>query len=557
MKVSPEHVDNIVNAKPFQNLIGQITDSILWQSLPHAGYSVPMILECAKEFSNHIVDHIPRFSSADHVTIFKMLSHLLKNLYAQYTETDFKPFFLHAFQLDESLKQIFLAYRDGYHQLNTIISLKEKIWDLEIEGEDFLLTINPKYRRNALHVLDVKANHLFNNEKVRELLTRGKDVDSVRLSLDSGTDELNILTKGVAASWNLLEETLDFNTEVFIYFKGFISHLQKKGELWFEFIDLESFFTDYLIEYQLPLTAKEKLGTMLDFFSITFEQADNWVSPCPFYKLNGYFIFWPFCFHVMHPDLMFINLIHRKYGNEWNNTVGANMAMIAGYLVEQLRPLSALPMVAEKKKSNLGDIDIAIYDITNNHLLLLEVKSVFDKFRTNYQSANYVDQKVNVTKACAQLNKIEKAILDGNWRLPEIFTGSPNHIPHKISKMILTWWDLVPVDGVIHADILSLNFKTFGYLLSISNNNIDLLIDAVKQLGETYCPYTLTNDTFFDGNESIKIYRQIQTDLLPPKSRGGQIGQNEVFLKASYDLQRFPENWQEQVKDTGLKYYFY
>jgi hypothetical protein len=557
MKVPSEHVENIVNAFSFQNLIGQITDGVPWHTLPNAGYAIPMAIECVKEFSNYIVDHVPRFSSADHGTLYKILSHILKNLYTQYTETDFKPFFLHAFQLDESLKQIFLTYRDGYHQLNTIISLKEKIWELEIEGDDFHLTINPQYRRNALHILDVKANHLANNEKVRELLKQGKDVDRVRLSLDSGTEELNILKKGVVTSWDRLVVALDFDTEAFTYFKGFVSHLQKAGELWFDFNDLETLFSDFLTEYELPLTAQAKFGTMLDFFSITFEQADGWVSPCPFYKINNYFIFWPFCYHVMHPDLMFINLIHRKYANEWNNTLGANMAQIAGYLVEQLRPLSTLPIVAEKKKGNLGDIDIAIYDAANDHLVLFEVKSVFDKFRTNYQSSNYIDQKVNVSKAAAQLNKIETAILNGNWRLPEIFAGSPNRVPQKISKIILTWWDLVPVDDVIHSDILTLNFKTFSYLLSIANNNIDLLVDAVQQLGKIYCPYTLATDTFFDGNETVKIYRQIQTDLLPPKNMEDPAGQNEVFLKASSDLQRFPQNWQEQIKDTDLKYHFY
>lgn len=557
MKIPPDRIAEIVNAPAFRDIIGQTTASIPWETLPHPGYSIPMVLGCAKEFSNYIVDHVPHFSSADHGNIYKILSHILKHLAALPASADFKPFFLYTYHIDESIKQVLLAYRNSYLQLNTIISLKEGIWNLELNGEDFFLTINPQHRRNALHILNEKANYLANNEKVLALFEEPDKIDLVRLSLETGTEELDILTKGVQAAWQQLAVSLGFNTQEFTCFKGFVSYLQKLEAIWFQFADLESLFTEYLNEYSFSTAIQNQLRPMLDFFSISFDEADNWISPCPFYKFGDYFIFWPFCFHVMHPDLAFINLIHRKYANEWNNTLGANMAQIASYLVDQLQPLSTLMMVAEKKKGNLGDIDIAIYDHANDHLLLLEVKSVFDKFRTNYQSSNYIEQKVNVTKAATQLKRIEQAIRNGSWRLGEIFNGVRNQVPQKISKAILTWWDLVPVDDIEHEDILTLNFKTFGYLLSISDNNLNLLIEAIKKLGETFCPYSLASETFFEGTESVSVYRQLQSDLLPPKSMRVADFQNPVIAKAAGDLPSFPENWQEQLLGTDASYYFY
>jgi hypothetical protein len=92
-------------------------------------------------------------------------------------------------------------------------------------------------------------------------------------------------------------------------------------------------------------------------------------------------------------------LLMRKHPHDWNNTVGSDLAEVADTLCARLPAVPGLLFATMKKKAGIGDIDLAIYDRRSHVLLLCEIKTVFDRFRTSYQLSNFAGQRVNFAKA--------------------------------------------------------------------------------------------------------------------------------------------------------------
>jgi RHS repeat-associated protein len=143
-----------------------------------------------------------------------------------------------------------------------------------------------------------------------------------------------------------------------------------------------------------------------------------------------------------------------------NIVSGGDQYWGAHYVSAQLNnPSSVLSKVCRAKKG-VGDIDIGIVNLNTGDIMLCEVKTVFDRFRTNHQLSNFVDQRVNYEKAVRQLRATESAIVDGHWKIGDIFETKAVIPPSgKIFKIILTWWDIFdPFKGTAIALMRRLTF---------------------------------------------------------------------------------------------------
>ena len=206
-----------------------------------------------------------------------------------------------------------------------------------------------------------------------------------------------------------------------------------------------------------------------------------------------------------------------------------------------------------KKKLGVGDIDLGIYDPRSRVLLLCEIKTVFDRFRTNYQISNFTGQRVNFDKAEKQLAVSTHAIVSGSWTLSDIFGCSAHFRPPKrILPLVLTWYDQHnPWLGGSDANPVSCNFRVFQHLFTQARGNLSLLHESIAQLSRIYCvaarrPYGLPR-----VDKGVAVTRDVQTDALPPEDVLRGMPLSKFVRKEIEHLAKFPRDWPEQIRAQG------
>jgi hypothetical protein len=249
----------------------------------------------------------------------------------------------------------------------------------------------------------------------------------------------------------------------------------------------------------------------------------------------------------------------RKYPEDWNNTVGSDLAKVADTIRNGLPDKPNLLFGIMKKKKGVGDIDLGIYDSESRVLLLCEIKTVFDRFRTNYQLSNFIDQRVNFDKAASQLVAAKEAIENGEWKLSEIFNCKLDGSPSRILTVVLTWYDLHnPWVGIAETNLVSCNFRVFRYLFAQAGGNLDMVYEAIFQLSRIYCVAVLQPSFQLpvEGQE-VFVKRQVQTELLPPNEELDQMQLCEIVRQESASLPKLPANWRDQLVDIGQNMHDY
>ncbi len=164
--------------------------------------------------------------------------------------------------------------------------------------------------------------------------------------------------------------------------------------------------------------------------------------------------------------------------------------------------------------ASISEIDLAVLDRETGDVLVLELKTVFDKFRTHVQLSNYTDQKVNFTKAIAQARTAADAIARGDWPLRDLFGKAAPETARTVSPGLLTWWDTYNPTLDSDDPIICCNFATFRYLLAESASLADV-VRALKELPLVYCPGVMHRGTGIVDGEPIQVRREVQTDVLP------------------------------------------
>jgi len=155
-RIDPEQV---INAISLDRATLRDKSVPIYTKLPRPGYALPMAWSCAVGMSNQLVDAVPRYSSADHGSIFKSLLTVARGV-LKATDTEFAgPHFDFALEHDEAVQ----AGLDTEYQLlaylNLEISLREGYWSLsyDVDDDSFRISLSPAQRRTALVLLDHKA----------------------------------------------------------------------------------------------------------------------------------------------------------------------------------------------------------------------------------------------------------------------------------------------------------------------------------------------------------------------------------------------------------------
>lgn len=492
-----------------------------YSELSKPGYSLPMAWSCAVKMSNMLVDAVPRYSSADHGSIFKSLISVTNNI-LMIPGYEFKgPHFDRAYEYDEAIQSCLQGEYHLLEKLNLEVSLSEDYWRLWYiaDSDVFRLSLAPMQRRSALMLLDHKVEHLSLSPDEHTMLSGEPSSDKmISFILANGMREVEFLSKAVPEAWSRFIGRVGFTTEDIVRFHAFVQWLMTSGQLWFQPDNLKELYSHFTDERSLPPIPDDHFQRLVEFFSAPSDILASWGIVVPLVRFGEWLALWPFIHHVLPPSLTSLSLLMRKYPDDWNNSVGSELAKVADAIRTQLPSRPGLLYAVTKSKTGVGDIDLGIYDLSSRVLLLCEIKTVFDRFRTNYQQSNFTKQRTNYVKASAQLASSSQAIASGAWRLSEIFERKIDGPPVKILSLVLTWYDQHnPWLGIEGENPACCNFRVFQYLFTQAGGDITMAYTAIDQLSRIYCVAALPAYPLNTAGKRMKIEREVQTDLLPPK----------------------------------------
>lgn len=532
-------------------------DKDIYSNLPDLGYWIPMLTSIAVKTGNDLIDALGCNGSADHNANFRTL--LLSISKSINKENDqFIPFFDGSLNTDEKAQTVLFYEYQKLKLFHDKVSASEGLWNIEKDTSGtYNIRLSESIKRSALHLLAIKAEHLSSPKTIRDILnSRPTNGSLTKLAVRSKLTDLAPITIGVSTEWKNFLDEICITEEHLCLYQALVPYINSNTyRLWFR--------SEVLIDEALKLNSKFKITKVISKVEVsqlleklvpTLDEAINWGIATPFVRFNDWYMRWPFAYHVIHPNLAILATLMRKNPDAWNNTVGSGAAKVSNYLVSKLNKFSNLKLSTCKVKRNIGDIDIAIFNVETNELLICEVKTVFDRFRTNHQHRNYSKQRVNFEKAAQQLIATENAIKNDIWKLSDIFDNTVIDKPNKIFKLVLTWWDIYdPYKKTENSSIAVSNFKLFEFIFNKSKGDISQVHQTLIELSELVCPCSIHNDYTEIDDFFMKWTIEKQTDCLPPLSSNRRQNLSIFSKDLINDIKSFPEDWKEQQARSDMK----
>jgi hypothetical protein len=231
----------------------------------------------------------------------------------------------------------------------------------------------------------------------------------------------------------------------------------------------------------------ERLMRLMALFSLTPVESDKLLLPVPFFHIGDRYLRYEGFGRIMSPTMGLLTIAIRKHEKAWSESVGSTLAYAADEVARTLPRYDRLMVAARRKLKGKGDIDLALYDIASGHILLCEVKTVYDKHRTALHMHRFEEAKVNIGRAIDQLRAAMASVGSGAVAMDAIFECKLPP-PKRVSGALLTWLDVVDLTvGTPDEDILCLNFATLRYLVHRAAGNVDALHQAAHQLRNIWC----------------------------------------------------------------------
>ncbi|MBU2297417.1 MAG: hypothetical protein KKG39_03665 [Gammaproteobacteria bacterium] len=553
----------------YENKISELQEKYLeleekvYANLPDLGYWIPMLTSLAVNNGNKIVDALGNNGAADHNANFRcLLLSVSKSINSK--DYQFTPFFDGLLNTDEKAKNVLLYEFNNLKMFHDKVSASEGLWNIEKDNSGtYNIRLSESIKRSALHLLANKADNLSRPKAIRDIInSKPTDKSFMKLAIKSKLNDLSPITIGVSKEWKEFLDKLCITEGVLCLYQALVPYINSKlYKLWFS--------SEELIDETLLLNSKfritkimsrEEISLLFEKLVPTLDEAINWGISTPFVKFNDWYLRWPFAYSVIHPNLAILATLMRKNPDAWNNTVGSGAAKVSSYLVSKLNNYEYIKVSTCKIKKNVGDIDIALFNEKTKELLICEVKTVFDRFRTNHQHHNFSKQRVNFEKAALQLISTEDAIKNDSWKLKDIFDKTVIDKPKRIYKLVLTWWDIFdPYKNTELSSIAVSNFTLFEYIFNNSEGNISQVHQSLVELSELACPCAISSDYAETDDFFMKWTIEKQTDALPPLSNERRQNLSDFSKGLVKDIKSFPEDWEEQARSNmkGVEYLIY
>jgi hypothetical protein len=507
-----------------------------FQYMASANYVVPMLVDLACAKGNEIVDRVPRYSSPDHATVWNDLLACLRRFDA------FKmPYFNFALAPDPFAEEL-LAYEHAkIARRHVISSFQDGMWTLVDDGAGLRIRLAEPMRRSALHLVANKASYLRSPPPVRAVLD-DLEQDGSALALANGLYHLDVFAESCPQAWQRLQDGLPFDVQALPGFRAFVLALgDMTDSRWFHANQLWDLWQHFAADRGLDAGTGQMFGALVDFHSLTVDEARAWGTQSPFLRFGDTYLVWFFVFHVLLPDLNFLVLLARRFEKLWSQTVGADLARVADWLGTQLPANDRLRWVARRRRKGVGEADLVLLDTDTGHVLVLELKTVFDKFRTHLQMRNFTEQKVNFSKALKQAQTAAAAIADGRWPLRDLFGKDAPNASTGVTHGVLTWWDTYNPTLGSDPQTLCCNFETLLFVIQQAGGDVHAAATAISELSRVYCPGVLEEAQWVVDAEPMTVRREIQGDALPPPERLAQLALGPLARQLIADLPRWPD----------------
>jgi hypothetical protein len=381
--------------------------------------------------------------------------------------------------------------------------------------------------------------------------------DAVYFAFASAKEHLKFACEANPRSWMRFEQATGISTELLTGFSGFLVFLDFAARevghsLAYTEEKLKTLAGIYKLAFPEAAVDADNVMTLVQQFSLTAEQSCDLLLPVPFLRFGGRYLRYVGFEKIMPPAMGLLTILVRIHDKAWNNTVGGTLARAADVLAAALPSFDRLKVAARRNLTGGGDVDLALYDVECRHLLLCEVKTVYDKHRTVLHMHRFEEAKVKVTRAVGQLRDASAAVTSGAVDMHALFQKKLPP-PLKVTTCLLNWFD--PVDltiGTPDEDILSLNFATFRFLLDQAEGNVELLCGAVRDLRNIWCASELRG---IDLQTEFPTKIEVQIPALDSAADLEGLGLTSLTRAVLDHLPALPDTWRTSDPQPPLVSY--
>jgi hypothetical protein len=398
-------------------------------------------------------------------------------------------------------------------------------------------------------VLDTVAQaNLLDHLRGGQLSSGNLSNDDVYFALGSSAEHLRFVEQSTPQSWFAFTSATGFTSRELTNYVGFLVFLSFAART----VGHSPLYPEQLLRTLRKLFAEafgcadfddDAMLRLMNLFSLTPEEAQDYSLPVLFFRIGGYYLRYDGFLSIMSPAMGLLTIVIRKHEATWSRTLGSTLAYAADVVAASLPPYQDVAVAVRRSFAGRGDVDLALYDLTRRHLLICEVKTVYDKHRTIYQMHRFEEAKVNVQHAVDQLERTSATLSAGELSLATLF-GRKVPPPLHIGKALLTWLDAVDITmDTPHEDVLSLNFATLRYLYRRSAGNITAMVRSIKELRNIWCLAVVRPLDL--GQPSIKSHLEVQVPAFDSDTDLAMLGLSTLTLE---ELRALSEAWNLQGK---------
>jgi hypothetical protein len=416
----------------------------------------------------------------------------------------------------------------------------------------FELRLTKRRRRSALTLVDRPAQmELLDDATGGRLQDEGASLDDIMFAFASGAEQLRFVQDAHPASWAAFEAAACTAEELATY-TAFLSFLEFAAQevghsLLYSRAQLLKLGKVFLAGFPDHALGGERLMRLMALFSLTPAEADRLLLPVPFFRVGDRYLRYEGFSQIMSPTMGLLTIAVRKHEKAWNDSVGSTLAYAADAIAETLPKFDHLAVAVRRRLKSKGDIDLALYDTASGHLLLCEVKTVYDKHQTVLHMHRFEEAKVKLGHAVNQLRGAIASVASGAVTIQALF-GRKLPPPRRVSGALLTWFDAVDLTiGTPDEDVLSLNFATLRYFVHRAAGSIDAVHRAAHELRNIWC---VSERRLIDLQTKVPAWIEAQLPALDSPVDIARLGLSDLAQAEVDTMPSLPNGWRE-AKDSA------
>jgi hypothetical protein len=535
---------------------GAISEALTEHSKPVQASKHPQAILMFAKLAAYHTSKIERqsddFYDFSHAMNFKALTACL----TRYVDPATSPSFEEPLRPDEDIRRLFtrqLMEETNLHQAACMRNgLRRTFYDPA--ADVFEIRLTKRRRRSALILLNPLAQMELLTNTTRDLLQdEDAPLDGIMSAFASGAEYLRFVQNAHPASWAAFENAVCTAEELtvytaFLYFLEFTAQQVGHSLLYSEeqLLRLGEIFQVAFPSWTLD---SKRLTRLMALFSLTPAMANRLLLPVPFFRVGDRYLRYKGFEKISEPPIGLLTIAIRKHEKIWNDSVGSTLAYGADAIAAILPTFGYLEVAVRRNLQGKGDIDLAMYDTTSRHLLICEVKTVYDKHRTVLHMHRFEEAKVKLAHPVNQLREAIASVVSGTTTMQALF-GRNLPPPTRVSGALLTWLDAVDLTvATPDEDILSLNFATLRYLVRRTAGNIDAIHRAVHELRNIWCVSELRP---IDLQIEVATRIEVQGDAIDTWVDIARLDLSAVAQVEVDTMPAVPDGWRE-AKDSVAK----